>query len=89
MTVYVDRARNQFGRMLMCHMLADTLDELHAMADAIGVSRKHFQNHDTPHYDICQSMRARAIYRGAKVVDRKELVELIRKLRPEAKEKVS
>ena len=42
--------------MKMCHMLADTLDELHAMADRIGVARRHFQTDSSaPHYDICKS----------------------------------
>lgn len=62
MPVYVDEARNRFGRMLMCHMLADTPAELHAMADRIGVKRKWFQRDaSTPHYDICQSKRALAV----------------------------
>jgi hypothetical protein len=62
MAVYVDEARYPFGRMLMCHMLADTPDELHAMADRIGVKRKWFQRKaSAPHYDICKSRGALAV----------------------------
>lgn len=43
MSVYVDNMAAPFGRMLMCHMWADTLDELLAMADRIGVQRNWLQ----------------------------------------------
>ena len=43
MSVYVDDMEAGFGRMVMCHMWADTLDELLEMADAIGVQRKWLQ----------------------------------------------
>lgn len=67
MTVYVDDMKAGFGRMVMCHMLADTDEELHAMADKIGVRRKWFQKPGTPsrHYDICRSKRALAVSLGA------------------------
>ena len=45
MTVYVDDVEHSFGQMLMCHMWADTLDELMAMVDKIGVARKWIQGH--------------------------------------------
>lgn len=81
MPVYVDKASNRYRRMLMSHMLADTLDELHAMADAIGIKRKWFQSESHPHYDICQSKRKLAIQNGAIEIGRRELVAMIRKHR--------
>ena len=68
MTVFVDDMRAKFGRLVMCHMLADTDEELHAMADAIGVPRKWWQSPEKTsgsHYDICLSKRALAIKLGA------------------------
>ena len=62
MTVYVDNMRAAYGRMIMCHMLADSEEELHAMADAIGVARKWYQEQ---HYDICLSKREQAVAAGA------------------------
>ncbi|MGH6753372.1 MAG: DUF4031 domain-containing protein, partial [Bradyrhizobium sp.] len=62
MTVYVDDMRARFGRMVMCHMLADTEAEIHAMAARIGVARKWYQG---DHYDIALSRRAIAVSLGA------------------------
>jgi len=71
MAVYVDNMRAPFGRMIMCHMFADTTEELNAMADAIGVARRWIQHAGTwkEHYDVCLSKRARAVTLGAKEVD--------------------
>ncbi|MDO9504896.1 DUF4031 domain-containing protein, partial [Hydrogenophaga sp.] len=68
MTVYVDDMRASYGRMKMCHMLADTDEELHAMADFIGVQRKWWQSPEHTsgsHYDIALSKRALAVLCGA------------------------
>lgn len=66
MTVYVDDFRAPYGRMKMCHMLADTDEELHAMADLIGVARRHHQNGKSgSHYDIASSKAMAAIRAGA------------------------
>lgn len=74
MSVYVDRPRHPLGRMLMCHMAADTLEELHAMAVRLGVE-KHFQNKPSaPHYDICKANRDRAIAFGAVEVSSRQLL---------------
>lgn len=77
MTVYVDDMKATFkpshrpGRTyVMSHMIADTDEELHAMAAAIGVARKW---HQGDHYDITQSKRALAIKLGAKAISLREL----------------
>lgn len=79
MTVYVDDMRARFGRMVMCHMMADTMEELHAMADRIGLQRRWFQDKPGhPHYDISLSKKALAIRHGAKEVSGRELVRVMR-----------
>jgi len=85
--VYVDKPIYRVGRMIMCHMVADTLDELHSMADKIGVDRRWFQSEASfPHYDICKSKRSKAVIFEAVEVGRRELVEIIRRLRGDRKE---
>lgn len=80
MTVYVDKASHRYGRMIMCHMVADTHDELHRMAHAIGVSRRWFQNRGRyHHYDICKSKRALAVGLGAVEAQGKEIIAAARR----------
>ena len=72
MTVYVDDVRHRFGRMVMCHMWADTLDELLDMADHIGVARKWLQQPPKAswvHFDISLGKKAEAIVAGAILTD--------------------
>jgi hypothetical protein len=82
MTVYVDKPQHRFGRMIMCHMLADTVAELHAMADRIGLKREWFQPYSRPHYDLSKTKRAEAVAAGAREVDRYELVEVMKRQIP-------
>lgn len=85
MSVYVDGQRARFGRMKMCHMVADTLDELHAMAERIGMKREWFQaDGSTPHYDVSLTRRALAVKAGAIEVDRNGLVAVVRRFRATA-----
>jgi len=71
MTVYVDNMNANCGRMKMCHMLADTEEELLAMADKIGVQRRWHQYPGTikSHFDICTSKREKAVDLGAVEID--------------------
>lgn len=73
MTVYVDDVRHTYGRMVMCHMWADTTEELHAMADKIGVARKWLQqppHASWVHYDVSLGAKAKAIKLGAVLTDK-------------------
>jgi hypothetical protein len=87
MAVYVDPILNHGGSKSFrwpksCHMYADTLDELHAMAVAIGMRREWFQDRpDLPHYDLVPARRLRAIALGAVQHDRYQLVEFMRRKR--------
>lgn len=74
MTVYVDDMEAPFGRMKMCHLLADTDEELHEMAEKIGVARKWHQappKHDS-HYDIAKTKKALALEHGAVAITWKQ-----------------
>lgn len=77
-SVYVDDMYAPYGRMIMCHMIADTSEELRAMVAAIGVKRKWIQDLGSTreHFDVCLTMRARAVALGAKEISRRELVRL-------------
>jgi hypothetical protein len=86
MPVYVDKMRAPFGRMKLCHMLADSMAELLEMADEIGVDRKWFQWGSHPHFDISLSKRALALLHGAFEVDRNELVAVMRRYRKKVAE---
>lgn len=78
----MDAAIYRYGRMIMCHLIADTPAELHAMADKIGVQRRWFQGKASfPHYDVCKAKRALAVAAGALEVDRNALVAAIRRIR--------
>ena len=58
-----------------CHMTADTPDELHTMADRIGLKRQWFQDHPRhPHYDLVASKRGLALRHGALERTAREMV---------------
>lgn len=80
MSVYVDDMRAPFGRMVMCHMFADSRDELLAMALRIDVPFKWLQNagerHE--HFDLSLSKRALAVKAGAIAITQRKLALLIR-----------
>lgn len=80
MSVYVDDMRAGFGRMTMCHMVADSSPELLRMAEAIGVKKKWIQDPGThrEHFDICLAKRAMAVRLGAVEITWRALAMRIR-----------
>lgn len=72
MSVYVDPSLHHYGRMIMCHMWADTLGELLEMADKIGIERRHLRGPPKTswtHFDVCKRKRALALRAGAVETD--------------------
>lgn len=82
MAVYVDKMMASLGRMKMCHMVADSTEELLAMASVIGLDPRWLQNAGTAHehFDISMGKRRLAITAGAIEVDRRWLGAIFRRL---------
>lgn len=83
MACYVDTVRSYPDAGLrftdFCHLLADSRAELHAMADALGIPGRFFQDHPVRwHHDLPRPLRARALELGAVEVDRVQVVALLR-----------
>jgi hypothetical protein len=77
MSVYVDKLlpciRNRkWPYNFSCHLVADSLEELHSFAlGVLGLKKAWFQNHPKhPHYDLTLSMRRKAVLHGVIEVDR-------------------
>lgn len=82
MTVYVDDVHHQYRGMIMCHMWADTLEELLSMVDKIAVQRKWLQQPPKAswvHFDIAASKKMLAIKAGAVLTDKYGPLEFLAK----------
>lgn len=76
MAVLVDEPIWPFRGRLWCHMVSDTsYDELHEVAQAMGIPRRGFQG---DHYDVPAEMRDEAIALGAQPVTGRELITRLR-----------
>ena len=78
MTVYVDDMRARFRNRIMCHMIADDEDELHAMAQSIGMQRIWYQG---DHYDIDLPRRDLAVRAGAREITWRQAGAMVKLLR--------
>ena len=87
MAVYVDSARIPYGRMLMSHLMADTSEELVAMAETLGLDRWiQYVGTAQEHLDVSQTKRLEAINLGAQPVHPRVLVELRQRKRKEGEQ---
>lgn len=78
MPVYVGNLEWPFRNTVLFHMVADTNEELHSMADKIGINRKWFQtgaSHGINHYDICKSKKVLALQNGAVEMSDREIIK--------------
>ena len=83
MAVYVDDAVHLWHGQRWAHLMADTLDELHAFAAALGIPRRAFQDKTSgAHYDVTEELREQALRLGAVAIsrhrDREQVREVIR-----------
>lgn len=71
MAVYVDDAVTLWRGRRWAHLMADTLEELHAFAAALGIPHHAFQDRTSgAHYDVPADMRERALELGAVAISR-------------------
>ncbi|PLA73422.1 DUF4031 domain-containing protein [Hydrogenovibrio sp. SC-1] len=84
MAIYVDNIRIQWRSRKWCHLVADSLDELHVFAEELGLKRAWFQkNASYPHYDVTIEVRAKALRIGALKGSRIQIISCAKKLKLE------
>jgi hypothetical protein len=89
MSVYVDDAVTLWRGRRWAHLMADTLDELHAMAARLELPPRAFQDRPSgAHYDVDAALRAQALALGAIAIsrhaDRERMRAVIRNARAQA-----
>ena len=86
MSVYVDDPVTLWRGQRWAHLMADTLEELHAFAARLGIPRRAFQDKTSgAHYDVNSDMRSIALALGAIPVSRHRDRELYKAVIARAK----
>lgn len=81
MTVYVDDAVTLWRGRRWAHLMADTLEELHAFAARLGLPRRAFQDRRSgAHYDVDAQLRSVALALGAQPISRHADRALVREV---------
>ena len=70
MSVYVDKImactpNKNWKYQYSCHLIADTVAELHSFAACLGLKKSWFQAKTLPHYDLTRNKRRQAVKLGA------------------------
>ncbi|MFL6373389.1 MAG: DUF4031 domain-containing protein [Pyrinomonadaceae bacterium] len=85
MAVYVDELKSyplaKWRHGKACHMIADTIPELKAFAVSIGMREEWFQPKSSPHFDLTEELRRRAVESGGVELGRREFVAKLQQLR--------
>jgi hypothetical protein len=82
MTVYVDHLTfHAHKRKRYAHMVADSVEELHAFAESVGINRCWFHK---DHYDLNPKNHESALGSGAQLVEARTIVLVKRRVRDEA-----
>lgn len=82
MAVYVDSEGIRWRGKEWCHLVADSMEELHLFAASLGLQRRWFQDKGRyPHYDVTMAVRDRALRMGAVDADRATLIACCKRVR--------
>lgn len=83
--IYVDQLRAcgaPWRGGVACHMVSDeSLTELLRFGRTVGVPIGWLQRGSCPHFDLSPRLRAKAVHYGAVEVDRRGIVEAVRRFR--------
>ena len=82
MAIYVDNVKVKWRGRLWCHLVADSIEELHAFARQLGLQRNWFQHSASyPHYDVTVEVRQKALNIGALEGNRVKIITCARKMK--------
>lgn len=81
---YVERKTRNWRHEQACHLMADTVAELHEFAGKMQLKRCWFHNGSQPHYDLTANKRLQALIAGAiELVDGRSLRDFLKRVREE------
>jgi signal recognition particle subunit SEC65 len=87
MPVYIDDAQIAWRGRRWCHLVADSLEELHTFASLLGLKPDWFQRKTLyPHYDVTTRLRERALELGAVAANKRVVVVRAKALRQQLNE---